>query len=164
MQGDLEFNANNKIEVSQGLVNSLTAARNSSGDPLSAILLSLAIVEDNIALDPPDANYKQAEPPAPVLWSSTGNKSIDQVFSDYAKVISLDIAKLHAMERFEGATLAGDTAWAATQQSAYQSYATPADAARTVGIATDQQSEFRDWIQTIVGGEHRTTGMGMGRG
>jgi hypothetical protein len=96
------------------------------------MLLGFAIAEDNIALDPPSANYKKVEQPAPVLWSPTGNKSIDQVFSDCARVISLDIAKLHAMERFEAATLAGDTAWAATQQSAYQSYATQADAVRTV--------------------------------
>jgi hypothetical protein len=95
-------------------------------------LLLKAFVEDTIALDPPDRNYRMVTAPVPFSLPSTGHAGIDKAIVDYLKVVSLDLAKLHALERYEAASLAGDTSWIATQRSAYQIYAIQADAARTV--------------------------------
>jgi hypothetical protein len=139
MTGDMEFNADNQIEISQSLVNSMWKTFTSS-DPFNLLGLRAlwwAYYEDSIALDPPDTNYKTVATPIPLSLPSTGNKNIDKVIADYSRAASLAGAKLHAMERFEGAKIAGDVAWAATQQSAYEAYATQVDAARVVLFQDD---------------------------
>ena len=57
---------------------------------------------------------------------------MDKIISDYLQYVSLSAPVLHAAERWQGATLAKDSACAALQLSAYEKYTAMADSAKSV--------------------------------
>jgi hypothetical protein len=134
IQGNDQIYAPSQVELSQGILNALeeSAKTPDLSNIMGSVLLGSAIIADIIVLDPPDPNYKKVEPPQPLSWPTTGNKTIDQVIADYLSVMSLDAATLHALERFEAANIASDAVWTLAQQKAFQLYSTKADEARAV--------------------------------
>jgi hypothetical protein len=96
-----------------------------------------AILEARMALDPPDRNFTTVQPPASLSMPSTGDATVDAIVRDYLAVMSLDGAVLHANERYEGAMIAGDTASAALQQNAFNTYSAQLASAKAVAAQDD---------------------------
>jgi hypothetical protein len=101
-------------------------------DVLGISTLHNAIVDFTKALDPPDWNYKTVQPPSNLSMPLSGNVVVDQAVQDYLTVTSYDAAALHAHERWQAATIAGDTASAAMQLNGFAAYSELADNARAV--------------------------------
>jgi hypothetical protein len=89
---------------------------------VSAVAGLLALVAEAVADDPPDKNYKTVATPQKLTYPLTHNAAVDKAIEDYLQLASLLIASLHAEERWQGATLAGDSASAAVQANAFQLY------------------------------------------
>jgi hypothetical protein len=123
------------IELSVGLNNAARQATSDGGggqDPVSATLDFIAWMANSIALDPPDWNYKTVEPPQSLSLPTSGNATVDHVINDYLTATSLEAASLHALERWQAATIANDTTSATLQLNAYNTYSAQAASAEAV--------------------------------
>ena len=107
-------------------------AEDSTVGPVSAVMACMAYMANAMALDPPDFNYKTVEPPQALSLPSSGNTTVDHVVNDYLTAISLEAASLHAIERWEGASIAGVTASETLQLNAYNTYSAEAAKAEAV--------------------------------
>jgi hypothetical protein len=92
----------------------------------------LAQAANSYAADPPDSNFKTVSPPESLSLQKTGNATLDGAIADYLKAASFQTAARHALERWEGAQLAGDQASTTLQYKAYEDYSSQAAQMATV--------------------------------
>jgi hypothetical protein len=94
--------------------------------------MALAIMSFFQALDPPDWNYTTVQPPSALSLPATGDAVVDTFVNDYLTAISYKAAALHAHERWQAATIAGDAASATLQLNAFNTYSGLAEDAEAV--------------------------------
>jgi hypothetical protein len=102
-------------------------------NPLGLLYATLAFstgivaqAANSYAADPPDSNYKTVSLPESLALQKTGNATVDDAVADYLKAASLQTAARHALERWEGAQLAGEQASITLQAKAYENYSSQA--------------------------------------
>jgi hypothetical protein len=135
-----------KIDLSVGTVMLLRKALSKFAkvNPTSLELEVYSLVFTGVTLganvcaeDPPDLNYTVVALPQKLPVLKSGNNTVDQLESDYLKYFSLNVATVHAAERWQGATLAGATKYEALQKKAYKKYSKEAAKALSVLNADD---------------------------
>jgi hypothetical protein len=82
----------------------------------------LRMVSTVIALDSPDPNYETVATPQAISLPSTGNATADKADNDYLQYVGVEIAIVHAYERWQGAAMAGSATYETLQQNALQQY------------------------------------------
>jgi anti-sigma factor RsiW len=97
----------------------------------------IAVTDFVKALDPPDWNYKTVQLPSTLSLPATGNATVDKLVKDSLTLASYEAASLHAAERWQAASIVGDTASAAMQLKAYNQYTAQAKNTRPV-VASDR--------------------------
>jgi hypothetical protein len=90
------------------------------------------VIQNAKVRDPPDPNFKTVVRPPVLSFLPTGNATVDKAIVHYLSYASLEAAVLHAAERWQGANLAGDTAHAALQLKALNTYSQQAAKAKVV--------------------------------
>jgi hypothetical protein len=83
-----------------------------------------------IAMDGPDSNYTVVAEPPQLSFPSSGNATVDKALTDLLALYSYTAAMVHANERYQGAVIAGQPAWAAVQNTAFQKYQAEVTAAK----------------------------------
>ena len=107
---------------------------------VDSLVFGLAgLVSAILANDPPDPNYSTIVQPETLQEISTGDPVTDKIQADYNKYISLAGATLHAVERYQGAMIAHDSANAAMQSTAFQTFSAQSIAARSALTADDAE-------------------------
>jgi hypothetical protein len=167
-------NAVNALSPQIGFANSVqqavlsvedTAVATLEGNPLAAVLGLVSsvyaltgLVTGALALDPPDGNFTTVFQPTNHSYAIAGATGVDMALTrDSIDYLDATLSMLIASERFQGATLAGDTASATLQTNAYN-----AALSTSLADASAMASDLTAFQAELVSGGYSDVSIGGG--